>query len=173
MVWNVYLAPLDAFRSVTLVGWFESAILEEMCLIKSSEQARHHWYLGWSWLILASWKLAAYSGSTVREVIVARCTSFSAGCGSWLHTPEVFPVQVPTWGRFLWQRDVGRSWRKLIHKPLVNPYGWGNPWEVVKSIRMIACIYTYIISLTQTIEKTHAHTHTHLYIHACILIWGA
>ena len=28
---------------------------------------------------------------------MARCTIFSAGCGSWLHTPEAFPVQAG-WG---------------------------------------------------------------------------
>jgi len=31
-------------------------------------------------------------------VIVARCTIFSAGCGSWLHTPEAFPVQIRATG---------------------------------------------------------------------------
>lgn len=46
--------------------------------------------------------------SDFAEVIVVRCTIFSAGCGSWLHTPEAFPVQVAGW--------VGVSG------------GWGSHW---------------------------------------------
>lgn len=46
------------------------------------------------------------------EVIVIRCTIFSAGCGSWLHTPEAFPVQV-AWVVTGWREPLIDTLKKL------------------------------------------------------------
>lgn len=56
-------------------------------------------------------------------VIVARCTSFSAGCGSWLHTPEVFPVQVRATGHAAcnMMANVGRLLAPLLVSPYFSP----------------------------------------------------
>jgi len=49
-------------------------------------------------------------------VIVIRCTIFSAGCGSWLHTPEAFPVQIRATGHAVCNlmANVGRVLAPLL-----------------------------------------------------------